>query len=144
MLRLHDRSSSRQSRRGMTLTEMGVALVILTVAMIALVQLVGTAAQQRRRSDQRRLALQEIGNQAERLSLVSWEEVAPGELASWEPSAGLSAVLPQAACHVEVCDEDGSPAARRIRLSVTWQNATGQRVEPVELTVWRFRPEAKP
>jgi prepilin-type N-terminal cleavage/methylation domain-containing protein len=135
---------SKPRRRGMTLIEMTVALVILGVAMVALLQLVAASARQRRTAEQRRIALQEVANQAERLALASWDEIAPGELTTWQPSAELTAVTPQALCRAEVSEDEGPPPARRIRLEVTWQNSAGLEVEPVELTIWKFRPEAQP
>src|SRR5437762_10762011 len=58
------------ARRGMTLFELTVALFILTTAMMAIVQLMAATASQRRSADQRRIALQEVANQAERVALL--------------------------------------------------------------------------
>jgi prepilin-type N-terminal cleavage/methylation domain-containing protein len=131
-------------RRGMTILELLVALFVLTTAMAALVQLLTVAASQRRLLEQRRIALQEVANQAERVALLNWNETAGDKLTSWQSSADLQGVLPEAKCTAAVSDEAGSPAARRIRLSVVWTNAAGQSVDPVTLTVWRFAPEGQP
>jgi hypothetical protein len=136
-------TSRRFRRRAMTVLELTVALFILTTAMVAIVQLVATTATQRRAIEQRRIALQEIANQAERIALMSWDETAPGLLTSWQPSSDLSAVLPQATCTAQITDEAGSPTYRRIRLLLIWPNAAGQPLEST-LTIWKFRPEAQP
>ena len=133
-----------KKRRGMTIMELLVSLVILGAAMAALVQLVVLTARQRRSLDQRRVALQEVANQAERLALVAWDETTPERLKTWQPSADLVAALPRATCQASVRDESGEPARRRIRLEVVWTNAAGQAVEPVTLTLWKFAPEAQP
>jgi type II secretory pathway pseudopilin PulG len=130
-------------RRGMTLVETGVSLVVLMVAMMALAQLVGMAARQRRASQERQLAIQEVANQAERIAVLPYDQVAAEKLTSWEPSAEVSAAIPRIVCRAIVSDEEGSPPARRVQLRVTWTNGVGQEVEPVELTVWRFRPEKR-
>src|SRR5438105_872973 len=59
-----------QPRRGMTIAEVAVALVLLGVAMAALIQFVGLSARQRHENERRRIALQEVANQAERLALA--------------------------------------------------------------------------
>jgi prepilin-type N-terminal cleavage/methylation domain-containing protein len=131
-------------RRGMTLLEVGVALVILAAAMATLVQLVGVSTRQRRANDQRSAALQEIANEAERLATIPWNDLAPEELTTWQPSAVLTSVLPAAECRVTVTEESGPPHARRLELRVAWKNAVGDQVAPVELTLWRYAPEDQP
>jgi Tfp pilus assembly protein PilV len=131
-------------RRGMTLLEVGVALVVLAAAMTALVQLVGVATRQRRSNDQRSAALQEIANQAERLAAIPWNDLAPGKLTTWQSSVELTSLLPAAGCSVVVNEEPGPPKARRIDLRVAWKNAAGDQVTPVELTLWRYDPEDQP
>ena len=121
----------------MTVLELTVALFILTTAMVAIVQLVATTATQRRAIEQRRIALQEIANQAERIALLPWDDTAPEKLTNWQPSADLTAVLPRAACSVLVASEPGSPSSRRIRLQLTWPNAAGQPLES-SLTIWKL------
>jgi Tfp pilus assembly protein PilV len=128
----------------MTIIEVAVALVILAAAMVALVQLVGLTTRQRRAIHERAAALAEVANQAERLALLPWNEIAPSKLTTWEPSPELTASIPRATCRATVTDESEPPSSRRIELRVTWQNAAGLRVEPALLTVWRFRPEAQP
>jgi prepilin-type N-terminal cleavage/methylation domain-containing protein len=136
------RNHSPYARRGMTLLEVGVALVILATAMVALVQLLSLSARQRRVDDQRSLALLELANHAEELAVIPWNELTPENLAKWQPPAELVALLPSARCHAEVHEEEGPPAARRIGLQIVWTNAVGEEVAPVELTLWRHAPEA--
>jgi Tfp pilus assembly protein PilV len=131
-------------RRGMTLFELTMALFILTTAIAAILQLVAFSASQRRAADQRRIALAEVANQAERIALLSWDQTAPEALTTWQPSAELAAVLPQAKCQVESLDEAGPPVGRRLRLSVTWTNAAGQEVVPAAVTIWKFAGEGQP
>jgi prepilin-type N-terminal cleavage/methylation domain-containing protein len=130
--------------RAFTLTEMLVSLIVLGAAIAALLQLVAVGGQQRRRLAERRVALQEVANQAERIALLPWADTAPDKLVQWQPSADLAAVLPAATCQIAVSDEAGLPSTRKIRLEVGWANAAGQSVEPVSLTVWRIAPEAAP
>lgn len=135
---------SRWRYRGMTVLEVTISLFVLGVAMAALLQIVALAGRQRRGAEQRRMATQEVANQAERIALLPWDDTAAGKLTAWQPSAELQQVLPAAECRIAVSDESGSPPARRIRLEIGWTNAVQQPVEPVTLTVWRFAAEGSP
>jgi Tfp pilus assembly protein PilV len=131
--------------RGITLLEVGIALVVATTAAIGVVELVSVASQQRRISRQRFLAVMEVANQAERVGLLSWDESAPDRLTTWEPSELLAAEVPTATCKIEVTQNDESrPLTRRIGLSVTWTTATGQSPSPARLTIWKHRPAEQP
>jgi Tfp pilus assembly protein PilV len=132
------------NRRGASITEMLVALIVIAVAMTALAQLVSTSARQRRSSEARRLATQELANQAERVAALAWEEAAPDKLTGWQPSAELSAAAAAPVCRAAVTDEDGPPRSRRIRLEVSWTTAGGEAVTPLALTVWKYPGEDAP
>jgi prepilin-type N-terminal cleavage/methylation domain-containing protein len=133
-----------KSRRGMTLIELTISLVILGAAMAALVQLVALAARQRRSMAIERACVQEVANQAERIALLPWDDTAAGKLTAWQPSEDLAAILPAAQCTIAVSDEPGAPQARRIRLEIAWTGPAGVPAGPVSLTVWRHAEEAKP
>jgi Tfp pilus assembly protein PilE len=134
----------RRVRSGMTLLEVGIALVVVTSAVVAVVELVSAAAQQRRASRERQVGLLEIANQAERIALLSWDEAAPDKLTTWSPSAILTDAIPTADCRIRVVDEDQTLPARRIELRLAWKNATGHEVEPALLTIWKFRAGGPP
>jgi Tfp pilus assembly protein PilV len=128
-------------RRGMTIAELLVALFVMTTAMVAMVQLLAAVGGQRRTIEQRRAALIEVANEAEQVALLDWDEISPEEFKTWQPSAELAAALPEATCTAEVTEEISLPAARRIRLSVNWPNASGQLREPIAVTLWKFKEE---
>jgi prepilin-type N-terminal cleavage/methylation domain-containing protein len=134
------------SRRGMTVLEMSIALLILTVALGGVLQLVSTAAKQRRTGEERRLALQELANQAERVAILPWDELTEAKLATLKPSAECEAANPTATIAATLAEDDGPPAAKRIRIEVAWTNAVGQQVDPLGVTLWRYAPaeEAQP
>src|SRR5689334_20407374 len=111
-------------RRGLTIAELLVALFIMTTAMVAMVQLLAAVGGQRRTIEQRRAALAEVANEAERVAVQAWDEISPEKFKTWQPSAELTAALPQAICTADVSEENGPPLARRVRLSVNWPNAS--------------------
>jgi hypothetical protein len=123
--------------RGFTIAEVAAALVVAACAAAGLVHLVSASAAQRRASETRRLAIQEIANQAERLSLETWDNLTPERLASLKPEDELLAAVPGAKLTATLAEEAGPPAAKRVRLSITWTNSAGQPVEPLSLTIWK-------
>jgi Tfp pilus assembly protein PilV len=134
-----------QSRRGTTLLECTVALLVLSMAMLGLAQLLAAANSQRRLTTARSMALQELANQAERVAALPWDDTAAEKLTTWQPSTELTTAIPTATCRAAVADEaaDGIPV-RRIRLEIAWPDAAGREQQPATLTVWRHRPEVQP
>ena len=132
------------SRRGMTITEILVALVIMSAALAGVAHLVSTASAQRRVLEQRRLALAELSNRAERIALLSWDELTYTNIESEPISSETLAVLPRAKFAAATADEDGPPPVRRIQLQIVWTDSVGNAVEPVKLVIWRHRGEAQP
>jgi Tfp pilus assembly protein PilV len=125
--------------------EVVLSLLILTSALAGLVQLVATAAAMRRTSETRRLAAQEVANQAERLALLAWEELTPERLAALTPSEFLTSSVPTAKLTGSLTAVADPPESKRMRIEVAWTDASGQTVEPVGLTIWKHRvPEGTP
>src|SRR5687768_18433715 len=125
-----------RTRRAISVLEMTLALLVLTVVATSLAQLLTMAAAHRRTSEQRRLATQEVANQAERIALLTWDNATAERLAELKPSEALLAVVPAATLQIAAENEAGPPAAKRVRIEVHWADATGQAVEPVGLTMW--------
>lgn len=121
-----------------------VALVVMTTAMIAIVQLLAMVASQRRSLEQRRAALTEVANQAERLALMPWNAVQSQEAVAWQFSNESRTALPQGTATMEVHEETEPAQALRIRLLVRSPNSVGQMIELADLTVWKFAPGGEP
>jgi type II secretory pathway pseudopilin PulG len=128
----------------MTLLEAGVALLVMTAAILAVVELVSATTKERRLRRQRQVALLELANQAERIALITWDETTPDQLTAWTPSEMLQAAIASPTCQIHITDQREQPEARRIDLSVGWQNSAGQAVRPAKLTLWKFAREAAP
>jgi len=128
----------------MTLLELIMSLMILGVALVSTVQLLATAARQRRSIHERRLALAEVANQAERIALLQWDEIVADKMTEWQPSAELADALPAARCSLRVSEKSGDAKARQVRIQVDWTNGAGQPVDPVGITVWKFAAENRP
>jgi Tfp pilus assembly protein PilV len=128
----------------MTLLETTVALLIVSAVVLAILQLVNVTANQRRTLEERRIALQEVANQAERIAMLPWERTEPDELKEWQPGDDLLVVTPQAKCAIRVTPDAASPLARKIRLSITENTAANESVELAALTIWKFSPANAP
>jgi hypothetical protein len=127
-----------------TLLELIVALFVLTTAMTAIVQLLAVAAKQRRMLEERRVALAEVANQAERIALLPWNKLQPSAPPAWELSEASRKALPRATTAMEIVAEAEPVESRRIRLLVKSVDAAGQPVELADLTVWKFAPGGEP
>jgi Tfp pilus assembly protein PilV len=128
-------------RRGLSVLEVTLSLLVLAVAIGGLAQLITTAAAQRRASETRRLASQEAANVAERIALLAWDELTTERLAAWKPSVELTSTVPSAKLQLDVASEPSPPEAKRVQIDVQWTDASGQTLDPISLTVWKFQPE---
>lgn len=125
-------------RRGVSIAECVLALTVVMGAAILLAQFLTAAAAHRRADEQRRLALAEVANRMEQAAVLPWEELTADRLERL-PLSSAAASLPAATLTVQVTDEPGGVAARRVRIELSYVNAAGVRVDPLSLVSWRFR-----
>lgn len=128
-----------RKRRGATMTEATIAVVIAAAVLAGVAQLVAMASHQRRVSEQRATAVREVGNLMENLMSRAWAEITPENAAAIELSNECSENLPDARLRVEV-SSDGDES-KRIDIRIDWRNTANQRGKPVQLTAWRFSDE---
>jgi hypothetical protein len=126
----------------MTMMELAVAGTLLGTLLVVGLQLLQATAAQRHAEDQRQLALFEVGNVLERLSTRPWADLTAKTVADEKPSAWLGNRLPGAELTVEVAVSAAEPAAKRIAVSLRWQDRGGRYLPPVRITTWRFPRKA--
>ena len=126
-------------RLGATLLEVSLALSVLLSAAVLLAQFVMASSGQRRVTDQRRLAMEELSNRMERALAMKFAEVDSTALNNDQFSSQTIEKLPAAKLTAEVSEEAGPPAGKRIRLALSWQNSAGEEVQPQTLTAWTYR-----
>jgi 3'-phosphoadenosine 5'-phosphosulfate (PAPS) 3'-phosphatase len=115
--------------------------VALTIAVIAAVtHVLLLAAGQRRHTEQRTVAVWETGNLMEDFLTRPWPELTTEKLTATELSATCRRTLPDGRLRVQVAAEGEADTCRRISIQLDWQNAAGQRILPVRLVAWRYRP----
>jgi Tfp pilus assembly protein PilE len=126
-------------RRGMTLVELAVAGALLGTLLVVCLQLLAATAEQRRSVDQRQLAVLEVENAMERLAARPWTDLTPQAVAPPQLSPSARNRLPGAEWKIEVTAPSNEPLAKRIAVSLRWQDHAGQFVKPVRIVTWRWK-----
>jgi prepilin-type N-terminal cleavage/methylation domain-containing protein len=139
-------NATRQTRRGVTLVEVSVAIVLLGVMAGLIVEAQTVRGRLQRAMHWRELATIEAGNLMEQVTALPWDDLNEEKLATMKLSDGLRQALPKAALHLAVDPVTGTdqPESRRIRLEIDWPGPTGEVVRPVRLTSWVYHIEPKP
>jgi Tfp pilus assembly protein PilE len=126
-------------RRGMFLIEMAVAGVLLLALTALCVKYFAVTAAQRRALDQRQAALIEAGNVMERIDTVGWGDLSTERLSKMSLSPETKLALPEGEIKIDLGNEDAKPAAKRITVTIRWQDNEGRWTQPVRLVAWRYQ-----
>lgn len=120
----------RARRRGLTIAELLISATLLIALVSVIVPLSVRVGRLWQESRTYRLALNELTNQLEDLTLLGDQERQLA-LANWKPDEQLSHALPDARLTGEVLDdEDG----KRLRLSLDWRRQVES--QPLSLIGW--------
>lgn len=96
-------------------------------------------AHERRSTEQRQFALQHAANLLERTTQQEWSKLTPGAVALQDAEEELRLILPGLEQQVLVHEVAGEAQARQIVASVRWKNKTGEYVQPLKLSTWRYQ-----
>lgn len=147
MRRLSDNHRERSPGRGVarrggfSAFEMTVAVLLLASVFATLGPMLTWIRQQRRRAEERQLAVLELANAAERLSLLPYERMTSQPSPSLQLSPEAEQALSEAQLTAEVNDET-DPSAKRVTLQLAWREDGVRESAPLRLVIWRF-PEAE-
>jgi Tfp pilus assembly protein PilV len=125
------------TRRGFLLIEMLAAGVLLLALTALCVKYFAVTATQRRTLDQRQTALNEAANIMELLTVRPWSDLTSETLAKISLSPETQLTLSDGELKIDLADEDAKPAAKRITVTIRWQDSNGQWNQPVRLVAWR-------
>ena len=77
----------------------------------------------------------------EKLTAMPWDEIDKAADKSFAEASqkALPKELDGVEIEIEVAPATGEPAAKRIAVSLRWQDKDNQWVQPVRLTAWRYR-----
>jgi prepilin-type N-terminal cleavage/methylation domain-containing protein len=141
MLSIH-RSSLPHPRRGFTLLELMLALMLLGLFVALLSPLLLASARERRTAVQEQLALQLAANQLERLTLADSSELDQYATATAVPvPENIARWMPEVEQTVQTTATD---AGRRIVVTLTWHQRAGVPHRPVVLEGWSFAAGGQP
>jgi prepilin-type N-terminal cleavage/methylation domain-containing protein len=132
----------RTRRRGFTVLEVIVTMILLGAVLGVMVPLTKRATEQRRLSETRRAALLEASNALERLAADPAAAPAAGEERTVPLPETLSRRLPDAALVVRG-EAQTDPPGRRLDASLSWTEPNGRRATPVRLSAFVFDAPAR-
>jgi len=121
------------------MVELSATAVILIVCMVLFAQLLALIGKQERIADARQVALRTAANRLEGLLAKDFAEL-PLAGNTESPALELLELLPSAEMKVQVSAVESAaeqPAAKQIRVEITWLDAAGVRVPGVALSAWK-------
>lgn len=126
-------------RKGFTLTEMAGTCLLMVLVFTTTIPMLQVVAHERRSTEQRQFALQHAANLLERTTQQEWSKLTPGAVALQDAEEELRLILPGLEQQVSVHEVAGEAQARQIVASVRWKNKTGEYVQPLKLSTWRYQ-----
>ncbi|MEK6235394.1 MAG: prepilin-type N-terminal cleavage/methylation domain-containing protein [Planctomycetales bacterium] len=132
------------SRRGFTLLELTVAMVVLGAAAALVLQLALWTKVSLRQTQTRQWARREVSQHLESLASLPWNEITPKTAATIEPSAAMRRLAPDAELTAEVLSEDKPFSRKRIVVRLRWRDRAGNWNHPLRLVAWAYPEEARP
>jgi Tfp pilus assembly protein PilV len=126
------------NRRAITLLEVMVAGVLVGAITVLCLQVLGAATTQRRAVETEQTAVREAANLMERLTVTPWADLTPQGTEQVRLSQEALQSLPDADLQINVTTTADQPPAKRIDLSLRWQNRNGQPQRHVELVAWVY------
>jgi hypothetical protein len=127
-------------RRGAMLLEAIAAGALLAVMLVLVLRAMSATALERRRTEHRAIALQEISGAMERAAALPAQEISPETLDRIQLSPTLDDLLPRPKLTWTVTPDDALPGAKHIRAVLAWQDLRGGQPADVRLDYWAFTP----
>lgn len=141
----YSNSSDRRRRRfGGMIVELLVSMILLGTIVSTLMPLLMWVQAERRSSALRQFAQQEVANTMEGISLAAWDDLTTEALSQRTLRAEAGKVLKQARLEIAVTPEADPVPARGVTVTLSWQNAVGERTAPVRLTEWFYQTGGQP
>ncbi len=130
---------SLMKRRGFTLWETLVALLVLSALTTLCLQFFAAVSDQRRQVFTQLTATQEAANLLERVEALGWNELTTANAAKLQLSAQARQTLPDGSDEMLVDEPAGTPPAKRVAASVRWRPQPGEPEQEVRLVAWRYK-----
>ena len=132
-------SVAPRRRRGFTLWDSLVALLVLAALTSLCLQFFAAAADQRQQVFTQLTATQEVASLLERVEALGWDELTTAGTAKIQLSPQARQTLPAGRVEMLVDEPAGSPPARRVAVAVRWRPQPGEPEREVRLVAWRYK-----
>jgi type II secretory pathway component PulJ len=126
-------------RRGFTLWEAFLALLMLTALTTLCLQFFTATCDQRRQVFAHLTATQEAANLLERVEALEWNDLTTPNAAKLQLSAQARKTLPDPRAEMLVGEPSGAPPAKRVTVAVRWRPQPGEPEREVRLVAWRYK-----
>jgi prepilin-type N-terminal cleavage/methylation domain-containing protein len=126
------------TRRGFTLIEVTITVVLLAAAMTAIVQVLGWVAAERRATERRQWAIEEAANLMERVTAAPFEEVTAESARAVTLSAPIREKLTSPELTVIVSEPEAVGGGKRVAIAIRWLGRGRTSEAPVRLTAWIY------
>lgn len=136
----HDDRRSPHSRAAFTLFELMLAMMLMGVIFSVFVPMLLTIAHVRRDAAREQVALQHAANVLEAVTLRPWAEL-QAPLTGPELSTEQQQMFDELEQTVSISEVEGTPASKRVTVSLTWKHRSGQRTTPLMLHGWVTAPQ---
>jgi hypothetical protein len=128
---------NQQSRRSaLTIMEVSFAFVLLSVVLVASLQMVSLTTGRQRENERREFALQSAQGLLEQAGNIPWDQFTDSATDQLKIPAALEARLPNAKRTITVTPET-DPTGKRVAVIVAW-TTDGGLPSSVQLTGWVF------
>jgi type II secretory pathway pseudopilin PulG len=122
-------------RSAVTFVELMVACVLIGSLASFVVPIISRIDDVSQSARLHQIAVEELANQMDRITLRAWDEITAASLADTKLSANALTQLDDPRLEVDVKTESES---KRIRLELTWKGRAGELVAPLRLVTWVF------
>jgi Tfp pilus assembly protein PilV len=136
--------TAKPRRAAFTLLELIVAATLLSVVVLTFAPLMGWVSSQQHTVFERQMAMEEVENLAEQITVRPWDEVTPESLAMLTVSDACRRQLSDCRLEVALVEVADAPVSKRVTISLVWKDRAGRDVSPVRLTTWLYRTREAP
>ena len=126
-------------RRGYTVFEFMIAVILLMAASTITVKIVGWVGAERRSADRVLWVNETLSNAMERVSTEPFETLNTERANALLKDYQGGQALPAAEWSGDVKDvADSKPASKKLTLAVRWKSRSGEWLKPIRLTSWVY------
>ncbi len=127
---------------GFTLTETICSLFLLGALLVFMITSFRLVDLQNRKTEQYQIALIEVSNIMETLASENWENLTSETSDQTKISPSAEKSLPNSALKTTITESKEIPQAKKISLTLTFNNSNGQPAPAVQLTSWVYQQES--